>query len=267
MEIDRYAELPRSVQPHVEILQIGQLIAPPKPSDAQPQRPARSSGLYTPAHVTDFISALVDDLGPIDFKQPVKDPALGTGGFLRAATQHLHDLFAAMAIAEQAKQAHETTGPDLAWVDVHGVVNVGQIKCSSGLGRAREVAQSLLQDYRAKTRAIVRVHPFSKTLTFVLPLVDSLLSAASDQVSARWRLALQLDFAQHMVAIAAARCSTSLRSYAYVEAAPETECSPCGVARLRVPVIPRAPGLRPAPCPVHDAYTPDGARLEYALAE
>jgi hypothetical protein len=69
-----------------------------------------------------------------------------------------------------------------------------------------------------------------------------------------------------MAAMAAALCSTGLRSYPYVEAAPPTASSPCGVAGLRVPVIPRAPGVRPEPCSAHGIGLPERARPEYTLA-
>lgn len=53
--------------------------------------------------------------------------------------------------------------------------------------------------------------------------------------------------------LAALLSGSRLRGYPYLDAVPKTECSPCGVARLDVRQVPRAPGAGLSTCPRHPA--------------
>ncbi|GAA2254670.1 hypothetical protein GCM10010232_49790 [Streptomyces amakusaensis] len=184
-----------------------------------------------------------------------KDRAVGSGRYLR-------DFFAAMAVAEWAEKAL-----DLVLVDEFHV-SLFQAKHHFRNELAHEAPRAGGSWPREFDPTIVFECQgifCTQHRTLATSLLERLGQWRSDRDATQGLRDLE-DETRRMAAVSAARCSTGLRSYPFVEAAPPTACSPCGVVGLRVPIVPRAPGLRPELCPAHGTCVADGARPEYALA-
>lgn len=261
MGTDRYRELPRSVQPHVEIQRFGRF--PVRAERYWPQAERAADSRYLRVSLTTNMLSVGFDLDRVkvlavgvdldQVKAVVGDPAVGT-------RRHLRDFFAATAIAKSAERAL-----DLVLVDEHHVSLV-QAKHHFLHELAHEGFHAGFRPREFGPTVVLEPEEFlsarNRTLARLLERVGGWRSSRD----VAQRLRDLRDEARRMAAVAAALCSTGLRSYLYVEAAPPTACSPCGVVGLRVPIVPRAPGLRSELCPAHGTCVPDRARPEYALA-